>query len=67
MVSRGSKSPLKQRRITSSIAIYIAQMGTGPILAMPLAMQLALNIGKHQRKTSQTRRQMHGMYGPFYF
>ena len=35
-------------------------MGTETILAMLLAMQLALNVGKHQRKTSQTL----GVNGP---
>ena len=39
-------------------------MGTEPILAMLLAMQLALNVGKHQRKTSQTRTQTLGVNGP---
>ena len=47
--------------ITSCIASYEVQMGTEPILAMLLAMQLALNISKHQRKTSQTL----GVNGPF--
>ena len=41
-----------------SIARYIAQMGKEPILAI----QLALNVGKHQRKTSQTP----GVYGPLH-
>ena len=35
-------------------------MGTEPILAMLLAMQLALNVGEHQGKTSQTL----GVNGP---
>ena len=39
----------------SCIASYKVQMGTEPILVMLLAMQLALNVGKHYRKTSQTQ------------
>ena len=39
-------------------------MGTEPILVMLLAMHLALNIGQHQRKTSQTRMQTLGVNGP---
>ena len=40
-------------------------MGTEPILAMLRVMQLALNVGKHQRKTSQT--QTLGVNGPLDF
>ena len=64
MNSKGSFTPSVCVCFKASIiASYKAQMGTEPILAMLLAMQLALNVGKHQRKISLMQTQMLGVNG----
>ena len=59
-ITKRARSHLAFAFALKQVASYKAQMDTEPILARLLSLQLALNVGKHQRKTSQTL----GVNGP---